>query len=358
MKKIVNFLVAFVALALFVPTTPEMVGVALPLYAGGAALITFMPQPKMLFNGFMPKVHGLDVEVWTKYIVEKFRKTNEFMFKAKNESNMVLGGKVVHIPQAGSSATVIKNRSSFPGTAVRRTDTEVTYTLESYSTDPVHIPWEELETLSYDKLDSVIGEQTAELAEVVADDLLIKWSPVSTEFVLTTGGPTALTEAAASGQVGTRKAFHQKDLQKAMVAMNKGNVPKAGRIALIDDHMYAGFYDSLTDSQLNAYQQFADNKSGIVGRLHGFDIYTRSSVLAYASGNTVKALGSALAATDNLASICWHPDCVTYAMGDMKPFTDKDNPLYYGDLYSSIVRMGGRQKRADRKGVIAIVQAV
>ena len=109
MKKIVNFLVAFVALALFVPTTPEMASVALPLYAGGAALITFMPQPKMLFNGFMPKVHGLDVEVWTKYIVEKFRKTNEFMFKAKNESNMVLGGKVVHIPQAGSSATVIKN---------------------------------------------------------------------------------------------------------------------------------------------------------------------------------------------------------------------------------------------------------
>ena len=357
MKKAVQFLLTAMLFAVLLPTTPQSASYVIPIALGASALTTYLPMSATFMNGITPRVNGLDVEVWAKYIIEKFRKNNEFMFKAKNESDKVLGGKVVHIPQAGSSATVVKNRSSYPGTAVRRTDNEVTYTLDAYSTDPVHVTWEELQTLSYDKLDSVIGEQTAELAEVVADDLLIKWAPASTEFVLTTGGTGALTEAAASGQTGTRKAFHQKDLQKAMTLMNKANVPKQGRVCLIDDHMYQGFYDSLTDSQMNAYQQFADNKSGIVGRLHGFDIMTRSAVLAYSSGNTVKALGSALAATDNLASLCWHPDCVTYAMGDMKPFADKDDPFYYGDVYSSIVRMGGRIKRADKKGVIAIVQA-
>ncbi len=355
MKRITTALVMFALLAAFVPAPAEAKGAMFYGAIGLVSLVAAFAAPKFSMPGM--KTGGLDIEVWAKYIVEKFRKNNAFMFRAKNESSSVLGGKVVHIPQAGTSATVVKNRSTYPAVAVRRTDNEVTYTLDAYSTDPVHVTWEELQTISYDKLDSVIGEQTNELAEVIADDLLIKWAPDSTEFVSTTGGTGALTTAAASGQTGTRKAFHHKDLQKAMVLMNKQNVPKEGRVCLIDDHMYEDFYGSLTDSQMNAYQQFANNTTGVVGRLHGFDIITRSSVLAYASGGTVKALGSALAATDNLASLCWHPDCVTYAMGDMKPFEDMDNPLYYGDIYSAIIRMGGRKKRADKKGVVAIVQA-
>jgi hypothetical protein len=61
-------------------------------------------------------------------------------------------------------------------------------------------------------------------------------------------------------------------------------------------------------------------------------------------------------ATDNLASLCWHPDMVTRAIGDTKPFQNKDDALYYGDIWSMIMRAGGRKKRADNIGVYAIVQ--
>ncbi|HLO37245.1 MAG TPA: hypothetical protein VK173_02020, partial [Lacibacter sp.] len=265
---------------------------AFTVIGGGAAVLTASIVPaKFWFTGTLAM--GLDVEVWKKYIIEKLRKDNAFMFMSKDDSRHVLGGAVVHIPQAGDNPVVVKNRNSYPATTVRRTDTDITYVLDSYSTDPTHIPWAEIQTLSYDKLDSVLGGHVRTLGETIADDLLIKWSPVAAQFVLTTGGPTALTQAAVTGQTGTRKIFHQKDLIKAMTAMNVANVPKAGRKALIDDNMFEGFYDSLSDSQMNAFQQFADNKNGVVGRLHGFDIMTRSSVLAYSAANAVKALGTA-----------------------------------------------------------------
>lgn len=40
----------------------------------------------------------------------------------------------------------------------------------------------------------------------------------------------------------------------------------------------------------------------------------------------------------------------------MKFFEDEGNPQYYGDIYSALVRMGGRIRREDQKGVVAIVQ--
>lgn len=358
MKTLLRFLAYSLLFFVVLPVVGDTSSIAhagLSLAAG--ALATYGDASGWRINLPGVQFNGIDIEVWKRYIIEKFRKDNSFMFLSKDDSAYVLNGAVVHIPQAGADPAIVKNRNAFPAAAVRRTDTDVTYTLDNYSTDPTHLPFAELETLSYDKLDSVLGSHVSALSELIADDLLIKWSPESTQMVPTTGGSGALTQAAVAGQVGTRKALHHKDIQSAMIRMNIDNIPKQGRVLLIDDNMYGAFYDSLTDTQVNSFQQLADNRTGLVGRIHGFDVYTRSSVLAYTSGNVVKALGAALAATDNLASLAWHPNCVTRAVGEMKPFQDKDNPLYYGDLYSMLVRMGGRKERNDKLGVYAIVQA-
>ena len=112
-----------------------------------------------------------------------------------------------------------------------------------------------------------------------------------------------------------------------------------------------------TDSQANAFNQFANNETGQLGKLHSFDIFERSAVLQFAAAGTVpEALGSALDATDNLASLVWHPDMVARAIGETKLFNEKDSALYYGDIASGIVRAGGRSTRSDKNGVMAIVQ--
>lgn len=354
MKTIIKLLFA----ALLVYTVAPMMQEAdmLTQFVIGAlslAVLTALVVPYRYFNTGQLNM-GLDVNVWKKYVIEKFRKTNEFMFKSKDDSGSVLGGAVVYIPQAGADPTVEIDSNVYPGVAVRRTDTDINYVLQYYRTVPTHIPWAELQTISYDKLDSVLGGHTRAMSEAVADNMLIKWgTPLAGANILKTSGNNI---AAVSTQVGDRKGFDHTDLKRAMIRMNVTNVPKAGRVALLDDNMYEYFYDSLTDKLMNAFNQFADNKSGIVGRLHGFDIMTRSSVLAFSNADAIKAFGSALAATDNLASLCWHPDTVCHAFGEIKPFQDKDNPLYYGDIYSMICRCGGRQERADLAGVVGIIQ--
>jgi hypothetical protein len=354
MKTIIKLFYILAAILVAITVVPyNDPAVAFGIDAGIFALLSAAIIPaKYQHSGNLNVI--TDVKVWEKYIIEKLRKVNDFLMKSTDDSPFVLGGAVVYIPQAGSDPTVEVNTSTYPGVAVQRADSDVNYALDRFRTVPTHVAWEEIQTISYDKIDSVIKGHTNVLAEAVGDVMLINWSPtVAGKQLATTGDDVA----AVSTQTGTRKGFDHKDLKRAMIAMNVANVPKKGRVALIDDNMYEYFYDSLTAAQFNAFNQFADNASGIVGRLHGFDIMSRSSVLAYANASaTCKAYGSALAATDNLASLCWHPDMVARAIGETKPFQRKDDPLYYGDIWSMIMRAGGRKLRSDNNGVIAVVQ--
>jgi hypothetical protein len=62
-------------------------------------------------------------------------------------------------------------------------------------------------------------------------------------------------------------------------------------------------------------------------------------------------------ATDNAAVLCWQKNSVERALGMVDFFEDLGNPTYYGDIYSALVRVGGRIRRSDGKGILAIVQA-
>lgn len=308
------------------------------------ALSLLVPMPEGTTNAVI-------LEVWAKYIIKRFFKDNQFLTKAYNDSQYVSQGRIVHIPQPGAKPTVVKNRTTYPATAVRRTDTDVLYSLDEYTTDPTHIPNIDAIHLSYSKQDSVLGEHMAVLNETVADDVLVKWGANST-VVKTTGAAVG----PVTGQTGNRKGFHHTDLKKLMIRMNAANVPKNDRYILIDDNMFEFFYDSLSENAQRDFSRYVDAENGIVGKLHGFNIMTRSSVLAVTNADAIKALGAALAASDNLGSIAWQKDTVAFAIGDTKLFQDKDNPLYYGDVNSALVMAGGRVRRGDGLGVFVLAQ--
>lgn len=312
------------------------------------AISLFAPMPQGTLNGVV-------METWANYIIERFWKDNGFLKNAYDDSDKVLQGRIVHIPQPGSKPVVVKNRSVFPATAVRRTDTDVLYSLDEYSTDPTHIPNIDAIQISYNKQDSVLGDQMSTLNEQVADDMLVKWAANAT-VVHTTGGATAITVPAVTGQSGTRLAFVHQDLQKLMIQMNAANVPKNDRFVMIDDNMFDAFYTSLSDTNAKDFSRFADAENGVIGKLHGFNIMTRSSVVATTTGDAIKALGSSLGATDRLASLAWQKNSVAFAIGDTKLFQNTNDPLYYGDVYSSLVMAGGRVRRADGLGIYVIAQ--
>ncbi len=311
-------------------------------------------------------------EFWVSYIIEKLWKTNPHLKLCYDESQFVKGGSVVYIPQSGAAPTVVKNRSSLPAVAVQRGDTAVFYALDVFSTNPTLITWTENMEISYAKTDSIFGDHTNILAETIGDEMLYNWVrgfkptsgggsvveylPVSRQ-VKTTGAATGVN--ATDGQTGTRKALTYKEFQKAQAVMNKDNVSKESRYAMVESNMFQEFIDSLSANQMAAFQGSADLKNGVVGQFAGFTFLERSSVLAFGNvSNQPIPQGEALAATDNLGCLIWQKDSVSKATGDTELFQDVGNPLYYGDIYSGLIKTGGRCRREDWKGVLAITQSV
>ena len=309
-------------------------------------------------------------EFWVSYIVEKLRRTNPHIMLCNDESKFVKGGSVVYIPQAGANPSVVKNRAFGAATAVQRGDTAVVYALDVFTTDPTAITYAEAMEISYEKTDSVLGDHTDTLAETIGDELTYSWirgvkpavgGGTTVEFIpasrrIPTSGASVAVNG-VDGQTGVRKACTYVEFDVMQATFNKDNVPKNDRYAMLESFMLKEFQNSLSGNQMAAFQQTADLANGIVGKYAGFTILERSSVLAVQTNGTFRLPGEALAATDNLASIFWQKQSVTKALGTTELFQDFGNPLYYGDIHSGLVKMGGRCKREDWKGIGLIVQA-
>jgi len=321
----------------------------LPLL-GVALVASIIPMPKCVARD------GIVLEHWANYIVERLWKDNGFLRFAYDDSRYADGsGRIIHIPQPGSKPAVQKNRSVFPAAAVRRADTDVLYALDEYTTDPTHIPNIDAIDISYDMQDSVLGDHMQVLNELVANDMLIKWATNGTVYK-TTGGAGAATVGPIDGQVGNRLGLHHSDFKKLMIKANVDNVDKNNRYALVDDNMYEFFYDSLSETMQRDFSRMVDAANGVVGKIHSWNILTRSSVIAANNADAIKALDAAIGATDSLGCIAWQKNSVAFAIGAKKLFQDKDNPIYYGDIHSALVMAGGRVRRGDSKGIYTIIQ--
>ena len=302
-------------------------------------------------------MNAIQQELWVNYIIGNLFKDNQFMNYCFDESASVLAGSVVHIPQAGAKPTVVKNRSTFPASVVHRSDTDITYVLDVYTTDPTLITNAESHEISYDKIGSVISEHADSLAEAYADDLLFKWAPtVSDNIIFTTG--TAAATALAPSATGTRLAFVKADLKRAQKLMNNQKIPKQDRVALFPTDLLSQLQDDADLLKRDGVQGGEMNlKDGVIMRLYGFDIMERSDTTLYDNSNAPKAPTAAGASTDNMAVICWQKNAVAKAMGDKKFYELIGNPQMYGDTYSAEIKLGGRKRRESGHGVIAIVQA-
>lgn len=295
-------------------------------------------------------------EIWVNYIVGRLWKANPHLKLSFNDDQYVVAGRIVHIPQPGALPTIVKNRATYPAAVVRRTDTDITYNLDEYTTDPTHIVEADKVELSYDKINSVVGDHVGALAQTIGDDMIVKWLTgiATTNIIRTTGTAVAVTTA---GQTGTRLRMLANDLKTAKLRMDMANVPSEDRYALIESNMFDQLLTDLTLTQNRDFSTYFNASEGTVRRLFGFTLLDRSTVaMTNAAATTINAFGQAVVNGDNVASFCWQKDALTRALGTIDFFEDVKNPLYYGDIYSSLVRMGGRRRRADDAGIIVIAQ--
>ena len=297
---------------------------------------------------------AIQKELWQATIIEGLFADNSFMSKAVNDDMYVNQGKAVHIPNAGSPSNVQVDRATVPASVQKRTDTDVEYTLHELTTDPIYIPHADTVELSYNKRNSVISQDRLQLIEQAADEMLYGWAPDSSHFVRTSGAKAAAAHTPSA--TGSRKSLVKADVLALMTKFNADNIPQEGRYLLLDAYLYAQLMDDLTEGDQRAFFASADAQNGILGKLFSFNVMQRSKALRYDAAGALSKWAAKGAATDNAAALAWHEGSLSRALGEVKMFDSTDNPLYYGDVYSFLVRVGGAIRRNDKKGVYAIVQ--
>jgi len=304
---------------------------------------------------------ALDREQWLADIQENLFKNNEIINRAVNHDGFV-NYKTVHVPQAGANPTVTKNLASFPASISQRTDSELTYSMDTYYVEPIHIErGQETAFISYDKRMSILNQHIKTLEEVITNNCLYKWAPAgSGTFVKTTG--SAVSTALAPSATSTRLAITLADILSAKSILDNANVP--GRILLMPYSMYNAQLLAIQDVyQMQSYGTSA-LPNGVVNRIHGFDIMLRATTVVYDNTATpvLKTVGdtgvpSSPAATDNLACLAYHPSFVAKAKGNADVFIDENNPAYYGSIVSALQLFGASKMRTAQTGIVAIVQA-
>jgi hypothetical protein len=211
----------------------------------GALFLSVIPKPGGAF------LSGLDVEIWKPWIVEQLFKNNDFLTRARNADGDVVKGTIVHIANAGTASSIARNRKSLPATIKKRTDVDITYALDEFTSDPRLVT--ELEkVLSYDKMASIMGQDMGAIRQLVAEWMLYNWRAEGSTNIVRTTGSSILSHLPSA--TGNRKALSLTDLEEAQARFNEANLPDDGRAAMFSSRMYMQLVKELSTT---TYRDFS-----------------------------------------------------------------------------------------------------
>lgn len=301
-------------------------------------------------------------EIWAADIAEKLFPKDSWLVKSVDDTAFV-EGKRVHLAQAGALPTVVRNRvyTGAPVAASLRTDSDADYMIDEYTTNPITIPDIEQTEVNYNKRQSVLSAHVKVLNLSMANWMQYHWAPTLAANILRTTGTAA--PAQAVGATGNRKRVTVEDWLKMKGLFDDMDIDDMSREALVPSFMLNDFIADNKQLLLNLNQSgdaiFTD---GNLRKIFGFNINTRGkkNILTFNNAALPVAItpDTAAAATNNAAILCWHPDYVRRAKGAVKVFENKQDPQYYGDVFSALARGGGKKWYDDQTGVAALVESV
>ena len=256
---------------------------------------------------------ALQTEIWIASIIEGLFADNSFAARSIDHSAFVNNRKV-HVPNAGAGPNVVKNRVTLPAAITVRTDNDVEYEIDSFTTDPVRIRLSEAVELSYAKRESVIRVSRAKLIDSVYDSLLAAW--ISGAGAITAGSTVKATV------LDCKQQFDDDD------------VPQTGRYMLLDALTYNTLVQELSDNERAYFLSCANPALGVLGKYMSFDFYMRSKLDGTQTG------------------FVWWNEAVSRALGETTMFDNPKDATYYSDIMSFEIRAGGAVLRNDGIGVL------
>ncbi|KKM96382.1 hypothetical protein LCGC14_1178740 [marine sediment metagenome] len=302
---------------------------------------------------------AIQKEIWIRDIEDVlFTNTNEFLRKSVSHDAFV-DNLIVHVPQAGSLAGAVKNRSVFPAPITERTDTTLDYTLDSFSVDPVRIGRIDEVQVSYAKRQSVMKQHLNILMDIIAKEGIFNWaSDTGVNQVRTSGSASAKNLPPSA--TGSRKKLTIADLAEVAQVMDDQNVPVSGRWLMLPAKMY---YEVFTIQEL-IRDDIIESKSlptAALKKVLNFNIINRASntMVIYDNAGTPqrKAVGAAGAAADNFGAIAWQEDAVSTALGAIEIFENEKDAVMYGTVISADVLTKTSKLRTNEAGIVTLIQS-
>lgn len=332
---------------------------AVPVGVGSGIFLGYVKSPDVALWVTIQK------EIWQKDIQDNLYKSNAFLntFSKADQDN--INGISVHIPQTGKGGDTQKNRTNLPAAVKKRTDTLASYQINEFTSDPILIPNADTVELSYDKRESVLSDEQSSLNEGVAEDLLLSVVK-STQGTVTNLPDTSIlsteglaVDATLPGATGKVKAYSIKDLQKGRNFFKRQKIWTENKMyVLLTSEAETQMFPA--DSQVTATYMAAvseeERRNGVMYKCQGFQIISRSSVFVLSAAGAFKPWSAETEEDDIEGVIFYNGNQVEFALGDIKFFEKKDDPTYYGDVYSFLVRAGGRAKRLNFEGVMVMKQ--
>lgn len=301
---------------------------------------------------------ALNEELWLPHLKENFFPDDSFVTKSEDHSQYVTYRKV-HVPNAGKPSKVVKNRKSLPDGFAKRQDQDLEYEMDELTSDPIYVDNMEEVELSYDKRESILRNDRAELQRKSHMNILHRWAEgVGEEGLVVETSGEAVSPHTSTTATGKRKKIKRSDILKLMTEFNKQDIPQEGRYLLLDSDMYSQLLEDMTEADKYSFHSLADASKGVLGKLYSFHIMERSSTLRVkATENTIINEDDEHEATERAAGFAWHQNCVCRALGEVRFFSRENDPILYGSGYSLLARSGGSHSRYDKKGIALLVQA-
>lgn len=302
-------------------------------------------------------------ETWATSIEENLRKGFELLYNVGTDDSGFVNARTVHIPNAGASPNVTRGNTTYPVPISERADTDLTYNLTNFEVGPVRIGWAEGKQLTYDKVASVTTDLLGNLSESMSNYAISQWwthnNGVADRLVSTTGTGTTGNWLGGAA-TGTLKQITGADVRQAAKILDKEKFPATDRYLLLD---YEMFWQLLGDVSYNSARiEIIAGLPSTIDNIHGFKVVQLPYVLALsANSGTVTSIvpntadgGFTFTATSRPAGLALHRSAVSYAWTPPTVMAEEQSPLMFGDVIAATVYGGGRHRRVDGKGVVAI----
>jgi hypothetical protein len=309
-------------------------------------------------------------ELWVGDVMQYISKANNFTGRMVNDSSFIKNG-YVNLPQGYAGVSTISMDASASAsyqTGKLRTDAITQYQVHSFSlSQPVVVSDIEQQFISYDKRQSIIGQDTAKLIDTAYDYILysIASDTTSANVVLTTGtGRTAIGPT----QTGSRKSLTADDIFKAAAKMDYANIPSNGRMLIVSP---AIAYDlkkmSVLTLGVTPYDPSFSSRvmNGYIGTFQGFEVFERNTTITstvsastWSSINLWNNATTGQSALNCETAIAFHPSFTRYAMGDYKLFVNEDDPHLLGSSLNMICWAAGKASYADARGIVLISEDI